>query len=278
MMHERPLSDCTVLVTRPSEEAGATARALADAGARVIECPAIEFASLVEQNVGPIKEILRALGERAGWLVLPSPTAVRYFGEVLSRLHLEPADLGDLRIATIGPGSAAALGELGLAAAFQPPLEQGASLAEHLPAEPGCPVVILGSRQTRPELRDGLAGRGLMAQTLPLYAPRPSREGLDRLRRTLRGEGEIASPGAVRMLLVTSPSAVDAIGEALADAPELLERVGWLAIGPTTLRRVHERGIGENLTAQAGQPRPESIARAAAGLAAALRRTATEAG
>jgi uroporphyrinogen-III synthase len=278
MNNRPPLTDCTILLTRPSEEAEATGRALADAGARVIECPAIEFASLVEQNVGPIRSVLLALRDRAGWLVLPSPTAVRYFGEVLSRLHLEAAELGGLRVATVGQAGVEALRELGIETDFLPPQPHGASLAEHLPAERGDPVVILGSRQTRPELRDGLARRGLMVQTLPLYAPRPCRAGLDRLRAALEqrpaeSAGENGGAQQVWLMLVTSPSAVDAVGDALADAPRLLDGVGWIAIGPTTRRRMRERGVADGSTVEAAQPRPEAIAAAAAQLAAALRRT-----
>jgi uroporphyrinogen-III synthase len=232
-----PLHDCTILVTRPGDEAGATTAALAEAGARIIECPAIEFTSLLEQNIGQIRHVLEALSERRGWLVLPSPTAVRYFGEVLSRLHLEPADLTGLRLATIGPGSATILSELGLAVDFQPPL----------------------------------ARRGLLAQTLPLYAPRPCRPGLRRLRDALADRAAGSQPAVVWLLLVTSPSAVDAIGDALADSPELLAEVGWLAIGPSTLRRARARGVAERLAAQAPRPRPQAIARAAAELAANLR-------
>jgi uroporphyrinogen-III synthase len=85
-------------------------------------------------------------------------------------------------------------------------------------------------------------------------------------------------PFGVWILLVTSPSAVDAIGEALADAPALLERVGWLAIGPTTLRQIHERGIAPALAARAAQPRPDSITEAAAELAGALRQSTAGSG
>lgn len=269
-MNAQPaLHDCLILITRPSGEAGATAEALQAAGARVIACPAIEFGGLIEQNLAQIRPVLLALRDRGGWLLLPSPTAVRYFAELLARLQLEPADLSGLHIGTVGEGSAAVLHEHGLPVDFVPPVPRGSSLAEHLPAEAGAPVLILGSRQTRPELREALARRGLMVQTLPLYAPRPCQSGLQSLRRALMDHPDGPRPLAV-LLLVTSPSAVDAILDNLTDPPDLFNGAGWIAIGPTTLRRMADRGIDPGRMIESSHPRVEAIAEAAALLAARL--------
>jgi uroporphyrinogen III methyltransferase/synthase len=270
MRPDPSLRDCTIILTRPSDEAGALAAALGGAGARVLECPAIEFASLIEQSLDAIRAMLGALGERGGWLALPSPTAVRHFGEVLARLHLAPADLAPVRIAAIGAGSAAALGAIGLKPAFTPPKANAAALAASLPAEPGAPVVIMGSRQTRPELRDGLAKRGFMTQTLPLYAPRPSEEGLEKLRAALAGR-PAGRPAAPWMIAAASPSAVDAICDSAAAGPGALAGLGWIAIGPTTRKAMAGRGIDPARTIEAAEPGDAAFVEAAAALAARLR-------
>src|SRR5262245_29352630 len=112
--------DCQIILTRPAGEARAMADAMTRLGAQVCTAPVIEFVSFIEDNLERIAQILEELHARGGWLVLPSPTAIEHFGEVLSRIHVHDDLLNGLHVATIGQASAAALQQAEIPLDFLP--------------------------------------------------------------------------------------------------------------------------------------------------------------
>ena len=260
------LSGWTVLITRPTENAEPVLNALRQAGSSAVSTPAIEFSSLVEGNRERLDSLLRRLRDEAGWLVLPSPNAIRSFFEALGSPGRGPDPLGSVRLATIGAGSARALASHGRRPDFESPRPTGAALAQALPAKTDEPVGIVGSAQSRPELRQGLAARGLSVEFVPIYETIPSASGLARLRRRLedlreaRG-GSLEKPKAI--LLVGSPSAVDAIAESTIHAEGLLEGVVWVAIGPTTRQRLDRLSLASGPVIESASPEPEMLVQAA---------------
>ena len=248
----------SLILTRPSESDPAMAEALRSSGAHVILAPALEMDSLVEQHLEQCEQILKQLEAHAGWLILPSPAAIRHFGHVLALLERAPDRVGHrIRFACLGKGSTSKLKQLiGVAPAFEPPEPRGASLAAHLPATPGELVVILGSTRTRPELREGLDARGLDVRLVPIYRPMANTDGLHRI-------GKALDERADRVIVATSPSGVEAIFE----NAELREKVqqcgGWVAIGSTTRGCLIRCGVAAHRIATAARPDAESILRAA---------------
>lgn len=110
-----PLTGCAVLVTRPREHAPALLSRLGELGATAVALPTLEIESLPLEP--PLVEALRE-AVAADWLVFVSRIAVR---EGLARF----AELGltispRSALAVVGPGSAAALTEAGLAVRLQP--------------------------------------------------------------------------------------------------------------------------------------------------------------
>ncbi len=255
-----PLRGLSIIFTRPADSDPGLAAALTAAGADLLQAPVLEFASLIEDNIQHCARVLRELSGSRGWLILPSPAAIRYFHETLNRIGLTAQDIAGVRVATVGQASAAALSAIGLHPSFIPPAATGESLAQTLPAEPGVPVLIAGSVQTRPELRNGLTARGLTVQVLPLYAPRPSRDGMRLIQQAL-------AENPTRLLIVTSPSAVDALMDAIGPDSPILSTLKWIGLGPTTGRRMLEKGIPATRMAEAVTP-------TVAGLMAAILRTA----
>ena len=145
----RALEGLGVLVTRPEPQAGALARRLAEHGARVYRLPAIALIArgeLAAQRaaVGPI--------DRFEWVVFVSSNAVR-FGVAL----LEGRQ--DLRIAAVGPATAAALNHAGFRVSLVP---AGGYDSEQLIAAPEF-AHVQGQRIL---IVRGAAGRELLAQTL----------------------------------------------------------------------------------------------------------------
>lgn len=254
-----PLRGAWIIWTRPAEGGETQAEALAAAGATVSLAPAIEFKTIASRNLELFLLALDHLRQWRGWLILPSPTAIRHFGMLMEQTSLTPAALEGVRVGVIGPGSDAALGALGLAADFQPPLPNAASLASALPVTTGTPVMIAGSSQTRPELMEGLKARGLRVQLLALYDTRPCAEGLRAIEQTLEAHPEA-------LLAAASPSAAEAILDWLEREERERPAARWLTIGPTTRQLLLDRGVAAGDLAAAAAPDAAGLIAAAARL------------
>lgn len=121
-----------VLVTRTREQAGVLSEHLRAAGAMPIELPVIRI--MPPGDWQPLDRALRALaaGNVCDWLIFTSANGVKMVLGRLRELGLEPELLRKTRIATIGPATAAALADYGLAAALVPSEFIAESVAEAL--------------------------------------------------------------------------------------------------------------------------------------------------
>lgn len=115
-----PLAGKRVLVTRTREQAGTLSEHLRALGAQPIELPIIRI--MPPEDWTPLDRALLALAENVAydWLVVTSANGVRMVLERLSALGHGPQALATVRIATIGPATAAALEKYGLCAALVP--------------------------------------------------------------------------------------------------------------------------------------------------------------
>jgi uroporphyrinogen-III synthase len=255
----------SIVLTRPLASGGAMTVKLREAGAEIHEAPAIEFKSLIGKNLKLCTQAVRETQESRGWLILPSPTAVLFFGLWMEASGLNRKALKGLRWAVVGSASAAGLEKQGLTVDFTSPQPQGGALAQALPAEAGQRVLIAGSSQTRPELRMGLERRGLRVQTVALYRPHPCDEGLTLL-------SSLLDESPRRVVVISSPSGTDAIANHLTEIgrwppPKHGEGV-WVALGPMTERRMSERGIHEASRTRASSPTAEGLIQAIVSLVA----------
>ena len=117
MAETHPLAGLNIVVTRPREQAAQLAQRIAQAGGNAILFPLLEISPAADP------QSLRALIARLhefDLAIFISPNAVRYGMEAIhaagSTLSPSPSPKGggELRIATVGQGSARALRELGV--------------------------------------------------------------------------------------------------------------------------------------------------------------------
>lgn len=163
----RPLLGRRVVVTRTRAQASQLSRALRDQGAEPVEVPLIE--------VGPPSDggaaLTAALAEVGSydWLVLTSPNGVeRTFA------HLPDARaLGGVRVAAIGPGTAAALARCRVVADLVPERYVAESLLEALPDGPGR-VLLSRAEEARDVLPEGLRARGWDVDVVAAYRTVPA--------------------------------------------------------------------------------------------------------
>ena len=99
----------SVVVTRTREQASQLSRQLQERGADVLEIPTIKIAPPSDFN--PLIEAISGIGEY-NWIVFTSPNGVSAFFEYFFKAYDDIRCLGMLRIAAVGPATAARLKEL----------------------------------------------------------------------------------------------------------------------------------------------------------------------
>jgi len=223
----RPLFGRRIVVTRAREQASELRLQLEALGAEVLELPAI--------RVEPVDFVLPALGGYS-WLVFTSANGVRaFFERGLDAAGLDARALGGLRLAAIGPGTAAALEARGLRPDLVPDRFVAESLLEGFPAPatPGERVLLARAEQARDVLPEGLGERGYVVDVLPVYRTVPAEPDPSVV--------EQIRAGKVDALTFTSSSTVtnfvDAIGELTGPQPLVV------SIGPVTSATARERGL-----------------------------------
>ena len=211
-----------VLVTRPEPQAGPLARRLAAEGARVYRLPAIELLPREDRArqraaLGPI--------DRFHWIVFVSANAVRFGVALLEGRR-------DLKLAAVGPATAAALNHAGFRVALVP---QGGYDSEHLLASPelrnvrGLRVLIVRGDGGRELLAGELAARGAEIAYAEVYERRCARPVPGAVAAV---EAEWAG-GAIDVVTATSVELLRCLYEMLSPAGRaLLDRTALLAGGP----------------------------------------------
>lgn len=203
-------------MTRTPQQSGRLSELLRSEGAEVVVTPLIRFGP--PSNPAALAARLSDL-RGLDWLLLTSPQAVGALFAALSAANLTGAALADLKLAAVGPGTAAALAQHGLRPDFVPSAATALHLAAELPQARA--VLHLTSQQSEDALARGLATRGTEYHRLELYRTEGadlSPAQLEQLRRA--GVVTLASGSATRQLVAllgTAPR-VAAMGIQTAEA------------------------------------------------------------
>ena len=159
-LERRPLHGRTIAVTRARAQASPLAARLRELGADVIEAPAIRTQSLTAEVPDPSGYDL---------LIATSPNGVReLFG------HLRDArSLAGVRVAAMGPGTARAFKEHGIAADIVPERSVAEGMVEALADVAVQRVLVARGKEGRDVLPDALRERGAHVDVLALYETVP---------------------------------------------------------------------------------------------------------
>jgi uroporphyrinogen III methyltransferase/synthase len=242
----KPLFGKRVLVTRAADQAASMAQALRDAAAEPVLAPAIRIAS--PANEAALHNAVAEVGSYA-WLVLTSRNGVdAFFGE-LRRQGADARRLGGVRVAAIGPATAACLREHGIEPDAMPDEYRAEAVAEvilarHAGDMRGASVLLVQAEVARDALPDKLKKAGARVEQVPAYRTLPPLAAeRARLRETLeRGEMDVVT--------FTSASTVDNTVAALGTGAALvLARVTVASIGPITTEAAERHGLHVAITA-----------------------------
>jgi uroporphyrinogen III methyltransferase / synthase len=230
---QRPLFGKTIVVTRAAQQAGSLSARLRDRGARVIEMPATRIARI---GIAAVQESVRKLSDYA-WLIFTSQNAVTVFWEQLLAESCDARALAGLRIAAVGPATAGALLERGIAVDVVPDRFVAEGLLEALSQRAdvsGARVLYVTAEDARDVLRSGLEELGAAVDVVIAYRSVPDGKGAERLRREL-------DRGSVDLVTVTSAASVHAFVELVGS--EVARRAPIASIGPITSAAAGELGL-----------------------------------
>lgn len=223
------LRDRVVLVTRSAERVEELASRLRERGAVPLPAPAIRIEALPEGSA--LDTAIRDAAMRGFvWVVFTSGAGVTAWFERASDLGFDARDL-NARVAAVGTGTAAALGDHGVEPDLVPPSFTTEALGEAFPEGSG-KVLLPRADIATPDLEDALRARGWDVVRVDAYRSRPERSLPEAARRAL----EEARVDAVTF---TSRSTVEGF-LSLAGVPE---GVAVVCIGPVTAEAAREHGL-----------------------------------
>jgi uroporphyrinogen III methyltransferase / synthase len=229
-----------ILITRPRAQSAGFARRLEALGAVPILFPVIEIAPVKVSRA--LDQALREL-DQYDWLVLTSANGVQVTWKRLSDLHIQALPEG-LKVAAIGPKTAAALRSLGVKPDFVPDEYVAEAILPGLGELRGCRVLLLRADLARPALPQAIRQGGGVATELAVYntvAAEPDPKALEALRQ------------GVDVVTFTSSSTVR-------NFVHLVRRAGMepaalpgnplcACIGPITAQTAREEGLSPDLVA-----------------------------
>ena len=229
-LERKPLHGAKVIVTRARAQASELSRRLAALGAEPIELPAIRIEPRIE--TAEVRRTVQAIHTYA-LICLTSANGVHLLFDAMAAQGRDARALANATVAAIGPGTAAALAEHGVAADVVPERFVAESLVEALAELPieGKPVLIARAAEARDVLPDALRERGAEVDVVPLYetiAERPSPEAIE--------AAQVAD-----FITFTSSSTVRNLLAALGD--RLPEQARVISIGPITSEAAREAGL-----------------------------------
>jgi uroporphyrinogen III methyltransferase/synthase len=232
-LERRPLHGRTVAVTRARAQASPLAARLRELGATVIEAPAIRTVALAAE-----------VPDLGGYdaLVATSPNGVHELFARLLDSGRDARSLAGLHVAAMGPGTARAFGEHGVAPDTIPARSVAEGLVEALADVPLERVLVARAREGRDVLIEALRARGAQVDVVALYETVP--EPLD--------PEAVSALAAADYVTFTSASTVRhllaAAGAGALPGPRLA------SIGPATSEELRAHDLDPHLEADPHTP------------------------
>lgn len=247
----RPLAGVSVLVTRPSERAASLVAALRRRGAEPVEWPTIRIEAAADP--APLDAALRELADGSGgfdWVVVTSASAVAQVLDRLAHIGLESGALNRAAVAVVGPATAAALTDVGVAVDLVPADASAegvlATLRSRIVGSGGGRVRVLFPRGdvARDALPVGLRALGVEVVDPIAYRTLdvdPTTIAPAVRERVARGEIDVAT--------FASPSSVRNFAARLGGSLARLGDAAIVCVGPTTAAAARAAGLRVRIVA-----------------------------
>ena len=241
----RPLFGQRIVVTRSRAQAGELSHKLIELGADVLEMPCIKRA--VPSQPQHLMDAMLELNSY-DWLVFTSANGVTAFFEYFFRAFKDMRDIGGVRIAAVGPGTAAKLRELHLQVDLMPEEAIGTKIAkefEKFETIENLKICLLRAEVANPDLPKALEELGAIADDIPVYRTVVENDDLADVSAKLLASG-------ADWITFTSGSTVEHF-HARFNLPALLKKfpqTKLASIGPETTKVIETLGVKPTVEAK----------------------------
>ncbi len=242
---KRPLFGQRIVVTRTREQASELAHQLTELGADVLEIPTLKIVAPKRQEL--VAEMMGGLGSYQ-WMVFTSPNGVTSFFDYFFKAYDDLRSIGGVRIAAVGPATAAKLKELHLSVDAMPDKYVAKDISKAIAAKDDLEnlrVLLLRAEVANLELPKLLEEQGAIVDDVAVYQTVPETEDLTGAAARLVAEG-------ADWLTFASSSAVENF-HARFPLPELLKKFPALktaSIGPETTKALVALGLQPTVEAK----------------------------
>jgi len=232
-----------VVVTRTREQASELSMRFRELGADVLEIPTIKIVPPASDKI--LREAIEGIGEY-DWLVFTSPNGVEHFFRVFFQIYDDIRAIGGVKIAAIGPATAARVEEQHLKVDLQPKEFVAEAVVE---AFKGLDIenqklLLPRADIARDALPQGLEDLGAIVDRVECYRTLPETEDVGGNVARLLAEG-------VDVITFTSSSTVENFCK-LVDMPALLKKfpaIKLASIGAITSATLKQRGLSVDIEA-----------------------------
>jgi uroporphyrinogen III methyltransferase / synthase len=234
-----------VVVTRSRDQAADFARRLSELGAEILEIPMIKIVPPSQHDL--IADALLELNSY-DWLVFTSPNGVAAFFEIFFKGFKDMRDIGGVRIAAVGPATAAKLRELHLQVDLMPEEALGIKVAaafKKFETIENLKICLLRAENANPDLPQALEALGAIVDDIPVYQTVAESEDAT-------GAGAKLLEAGADWITFTSGSTVEHF-HARFDLPTLLKKfphAKLASIGPETSKAIQALGLNPNVEAK----------------------------
>ena len=227
-----------IVVTRTREQASQLSRQLLELGAEVLEIPTIKIVPPTDKK--SLADALLALNSY-DWIVFTSPNGVTAFFDYFFKAFEDLRDIGGVRIAAVGPATAAKLKELHLKVDLMPDEYVAGKIAEafvKFESIENLKILLMRAEVANPNLPKELDKLGAIVDDVACYKTVPETEDVN---------GAVARLNEVGAdwITFTSSSTVENF-HARIDLPTLLKRfpgIKLASIGPETSKALSALGL-----------------------------------
>jgi len=241
---KRPLFGQRIVVTRTREQASQLAHALQERGAETLEIPTIRIDPPTERQT--LVDALLGLNSY-DWIIFTSPNGVNAFFESFFKAFEDLRDIGGVRIAAVGPATAARLRELHLKVDVMPEEYVAARIAAAInkyESVENLRMLIVRAEVANSDLPKQLEEMGAIVDDVPCYKTVPETEDRNGAVATLQESG-------ADWITFTSASTVEHF-HARFDLPSLLKahpQIKLASIGPETSKALAALGLNPTIEA-----------------------------
>ena len=241
----RPLFGQRVVVTRTRDQASQLTRQLAALSAEVLEIPTIKI--LPTDRPTDVAEALLELNSY-DWIIFTSPNGVTMFFEYFFKAFEDMRDIGGVKIAAVGPATAAKLKELHLKVDLMPEEYVAPRIASALAkyeSIDNLKLLLMRAEVANRELPEALEALGGIVDDIACYRTVPETEDPNGAAARLLESG-------ADWITFTSSSTVENF-HARFPLPELLQKFPGLklaSIGPETTKTIVALGLKPTVEAK----------------------------